>query len=76
MTRAELATLELQLLANTVDLAVRRAVKGFPHHGYLELLCGLERARTAPPGDLWKADLEQRWEQALRNYARFWLPAN
>lgn len=53
MTDIALVNLDLQLLADTVNLAVRRAVQGYPHHGYLELLYGLAHARSAPPEDRW-----------------------
>jgi hypothetical protein len=59
--------LEIDLLCHTVDLAFRHAERGQPAHGYLELLYGRERARTA--GEPWALELRQRWTGARTAYA-------
>lgn len=76
MTSTELPDVEIDLLTTTVDLALERAGQGLPHHGYLELLYGLERARAAVAEEEWGPGLALRWAHALAEYARPWLPQN
>ena len=76
MTDTELPDAEIDLLANTVDLALERAQQGRPEHGYLELLYGLERARAGVAQEEWGPRLARRWAHALAEYARRWLPRN
>lgn len=76
MTDTELPDVEIDLLTNTVDLALQHARQGRPHHGYLELLYGLERARAAVAAEDWGPGLALRWAHALAEYARRWLPQN
>lgn len=76
MTDTELPGVEIDLLTNTIDLALRRAQQGRPHHGYLELLYGRDRARAAVAEEEWGPGRALRWAHALAEYARRWLPLN
>jgi hypothetical protein len=63
-----LPEIEINLLKETVDIAIGWVAEGRVGEGYVVLSDGLRRARELP-GEPWREELVGRWRLACDNFA-------